>query len=398
MLADVIELAGSEDPDAPPDLAEEPFDSLLLPFVTWARTAARQLAGGTHLRMSRSAHAAMEQHLLRTLVARAGPTLALEFSLALRAAGDPLDFLVAERTDVGYRVFVRDLRAGDGLLDLLVEYSVLGRVLVGITERWVDATVELLHRLDCDAGAVGELTGDGPGLLVVDADPGVSDPHRGRRTVVVLSTSSGARVVYKPRSLRSEAAWSSLLRWLDMNDAPPVPSPIAIVDRGEYGWAEFVDYVPCAGTTEARAHYHGAGALLALVHVLRGVDCHADNVIPTAQGPVLVDTETLMAPEPSIPADRARRVHVRRGRIRGSVLATYLLPAHDVQIPGETPFDGSGLGAQAEAEHALPALAWIDVNTDRMRLAVVDRSGAPRRSARPPWTAGRCTLRTSRTR
>ena len=374
----MLALAGGQDPCVSADLEEEPFDSVLLPFVVWARSACHERAGRAHDRLNRSAHAAIAQHLLRTLVARAGPTLALELNLALRASGgDPLDFLLTARTDAGYWTFVRHLQDDDGFLDFFVEYAVLARVLVTITERWVDATVELLRRLDGDADSLGELTGDGPGFVIVGIKPSLSDPHRGRRTVAVLTTSSGARVVYKPRSLRSEAAWNGLLVWIAGCEAPPLPSPFVVVDRGDYGWAMFVDYEPCRGTAGARHYYRAAGALLALVHVLRGVDCHADNLIATATGPVLVDTETLMAPEPLVPPTGPDACRLASARIRASVLATYLLPARNVQAPGGTTFDGSGLGVQAAAEHALPAMAWLDVNTDRMRLAEVERSGTP---------------------
>ena len=87
-----------------------------------------------------------------------------------------------------------------------------------------------------------------------------------------------------------------LLLRLETQGAPPLPRTFAVLERGDCEWAEHVDSAPCEGKEDEERYFARAGALLCLVHVLRGTDCHADNLIPAGEHPILIDLEHLLAP------------------------------------------------------------------------------------------------------
>ncbi|MFF6849062.1 DUF4135 domain-containing protein [Streptomyces antimycoticus] len=105
--------------------------------------------------------------------------------------------------------------------------------------------------------------------------------------------------------------------------------------RGDHGWAECVTARPCAAAPDAAGFYWRTGALLALVHALRGTDFHHENIIAAGEHPVLVDIEALLhptAPGKAQPgaqpgAGRAGDEEPARAALRESVRATALLPA-----------------------------------------------------------------------
>ena len=131
-----------------------------------------------------------------------------------------------------------------------------------------------------------------------------------------------------------------------------------------------MDSAPCEGKEDEERYFARAGALLCLVHVLRGTDCHADNLIPAGEHPILIDLETLLAPvcvDPAVGVGSAA-FKLARQRLANSVLATYLLPSWSQGYDEKEWYDGSALGADGELERSLTWPSWTAINTDRMRL------------------------------
>ena len=70
------------------------------------------------------------------------------------------------------------------------EYPVLARRLGRISQLWVEANAEFLGRLEADMPELERLFGDEEFGNVVELKPSLSDPHRGRRSVVALMFAS----------------------------------------------------------------------------------------------------------------------------------------------------------------------------------------------------------------
>lgn len=278
---DADEGTGLLDPAAP-----LPFEDILLPFVLAARRRLARVAGRGMALLAPEARTGLERSLLRRLSALCAPPFYVELS-ALRAVRGP---------GGAYDALVTRMRAG-GMRELLGRWPVLARMAASQAERWVEASAELARRVEEDGPLLAAAFGGGRPLgTVVEVRAGLSDPHRGGRTVAALRFASGARVVYKPRGLEMDEAWSRLLAWLaDRGALPPLRTP-AVASRGTHGWAAFVEPGPCTGEREAERYHERAGMLLSLAYALGGGDLHAENVVACREDPVLVDLEVLAAP------------------------------------------------------------------------------------------------------
>jgi type 2 lantibiotic biosynthesis protein LanM len=145
---------------------------------------------------------------------------------------------------------------------------------------------------------------------------------------------------------------------------------------------EFIDARPCRSRDEAALYYRRAGGLLAVLHALRGVDCHFENIIAHGDQPVLVDLETIL--HPALPHQESSRFDRRlAGRIlTQSVLRVGLLP---VPFGGDDPARAIDLSGMASVEGAMSpdrVLQWERRGTDEMRVVRerVEMPGAENRA------------------
>lgn len=283
-------------------------DALLPPLVAVARWRVERAAG-----IADAAWAELEAALLQTLSADFAEAIAVE-----RAAFRSIHPIADEAA------FVARMRRG-GMESLLVRYPVLARIAATRIAHWVESTDELVRRLAVDRVELRRVFGRGARLgEVVSIATRLSDPHRGGRTVMVLTFASGARVVYKPRTLAVDVAFNRLLAWIAEDGGPRLRVP-RVIDRGAYGWAEHV--APRGWRTPAqRTRYHDrAGMLLCIAWLLGGSDHHARNVVARGAHPVLLDLEVMFGTP--LESTDARDANVAAAYATwGSVLRTHLLP------------------------------------------------------------------------
>jgi type 2 lantibiotic biosynthesis protein LanM len=304
----------------------------------------------------------MDGHLRNRLMNMLSRTLVLELHLA-RLDGQ-LDGATPEDR---FRKYLESLGQPGALRRMLSDYPVLRRRLAGCLEQWVEATAELLEHLTADIDVLrSTLLPDGePGRLQsVSGD--LADYHSNGRSVRILIFSSGARVVYKPHSLAIGQQWSRLLEWLNANGFSPDFRLLRYVDRGNYGWMEYVESFPCRSAEEVQSFYERQGGYLALLYLLGATDFHYENVIAAGAQPLLVDLESLLGvsipPPKSIQgSDRAEEM------LSQSVLRTGLLP-----LPwGPTSEDGqdlSGIGATEGQPSPYSAPEWTNAGTDSVHF------------------------------
>ena len=120
---------------------------------------------------------------------------------------------------------------------------------------------------------------------------GLSDPHRGGRTVACITFADQKKIIYKPRSLSADKVWSKFLPSVMPDLKVKVPKTI---DRREYGWGEFIDDVP--GEKEDLDTLFGVGAIGYILWVLNSVDMHRENIVFSRDGAAVIDCETLLSP------------------------------------------------------------------------------------------------------
>ncbi|MEV4643129.1 type 2 lanthipeptide synthetase LanM [Actinoplanes sp. NPDC049548] len=301
----------------------------------------------------------------RRLAALAARTLVAELHTA-RAAGRLRGGTPAER----FTDFARTIGSRSGLAGLFAAYPVLGRLLGQECGYAVDTLVELIERFSLDRPSIVAAVHGGvdPGP-VTRIDFGNGDTHRRGRAVATLSFASGAKLMYKPRSLAPHQRFGLLVAWLNARLPGLDLRTAAAIDRRDYGWMEYVARVPCANAAEVELFYRRQGVLLALLYAVDGTDIHCENLIAHGSHPVLVDVETLFHPDLAradpIP-DPAAQALIR------SVCRTALLPR--VLIGEHGGFDLSGLGGDQGALYPTEVAGWEAAGTDRMRLV---RRAAP---------------------
>ncbi len=275
-----------------------------------------------------------------------------------------------------FRDFCEQLSNEGTAQSILSEYPVLARQLTERLSSWRALKLEFFRRLCSDWHELRTKfapTTDQVMLSMVHWHKG--DMHRLGRHVAVLEFNSGLRLVYKPKALSVDVHFQELLIWLNERGRhSPLPT-LRIVNRGTYGWMEFVPFRECAASDEVSRFYERQGAYLAILHCLEATDFHLANMIANGEYPFLVDLETLFHPhvgrEPP-DGDPASKVY------QSSVLRTGMLPHRIFSNGLDEGIDLSGLGGIAGQQIPFEIPTWEDIGTDEMHVR-----------ARRPQTVGR---------
>ena len=385
-LREICRLARSEDagrlPEPPPDRGRPiPFEELFAPHVTVARRRLRRrlaAAGVSGEVLTGPAWGDAEWALIGRLSQLGSGVLLAEFDRFRGGPVDGLSMVLAEGERGGgaerYRAFVAGQLAA-GLLGLYSGYPVLARLTATAVDLWVDDTAELAGRVAADAALLERTFGDGPTAAaspspwgpVARLTTGLSDPHHGGRTVRLLSWPDGRRLVYKPKRVALEAAFTEFLRWCNERGTPLPFAPHRALDQGEYGWSEFVGAEACADERAVERFHRRAGMLLCILYALGASDCHFENLVARGEQLELIDMEAVVPIRMAkwLPkADEGEGWYAAAALLGGSVVATGMLPRwHRIGRAGEL-LNVGGLGG------GLPRTkldrVWYGVNGDRM--------------------------------
>jgi type 2 lantibiotic biosynthesis protein LanM len=217
-------------------------------------------------------------------------------------------------------------------------------------------------------GPLGELRG-----LTLSA----GDSHRGGKAVIVVRCLHGS-VVYKPRSLAIDVELGRFVRAVLGCDARHrhigVPSAL---DRGVYGWAEFIEHRHVEDEADLPDFYSGIGRWLALMRLLGGCDLHAENLIAQGSVPVIIDCETLFAPRlQPVASGMGRAFDIASERISGSVMNIGLLPSRGSGL-GWRGVDVSGVGALPAQQPMVPSPRMVEPGSDEARMGMVMTATRP---------------------
>jgi len=364
-------IAGSNPPE--PCAFEDLFNALVAAAEVrlWSG-----LAAGVADNLNANARLSLRQALLRSLSGLCTPALYERFAKA-RSAEAPPPAASAQAAAAGtsrYRRFVAEMKAG-GWRRLFEDKPVLLRLLAVITRQWIDASRELVMRLDADLATIRrDILGSETARRVARIEGELSDPHNNGRSVRIVSFEHGARVVYKPKDLRLDAAWHALIERLNGASPPVELKAVRALARDGYGWTEFIDHAPCADEGAFGEFFHRAGAWLALFHLFAATDMHQENMIACGAHPVPIDLEMVLqaAPEEErTEAPEELAFAAARDIVGNSVMAVGLLPAYG-RSPDNAVFAIGGMTADWTDR---TKIAWHDINSDAMRPARAKEQG-----------------------
>jgi type 2 lantibiotic biosynthesis protein LanM len=343
-----------------------PFAPILAPLVSLAMMELSGAAGVTPL--APSIEAQLSESLYKRLSGISHRALGGEFRIFR-------DALPAR--DGAWRAFEEHMHRG-GLLQLFERRPVLLRLLATAISLWVKETAEFLRRLDADREDLGQFFGAGdafrdrsdpdrsfPGA-VEEISSLLSDPHRGGRNVKIVRFASGLRAVYKPKSLAIDVAWFGLTEWIGARTGVALRAP-RVLNRGEWGWAEFIPHQPCKDAESVAQFYRRAGHLLCLLYATESRDFHSENMVACGEFPVPVDLETVFSSEPLALEEPA----AASLQFLGSVVHTLMLPTW-MELSGRSDaVDMSALGSRPETQSDTTSRGWIHPNRDAMEFVAI---------------------------
>ena len=267
-----------------------------------------------------------------------------------------------------YDRFVADMKAG-GWRRLFEDKPVLLRLLATVTRQWIDTSREMVLRLDADLAAIrSDILRSGNAGRVAGFEGNLSDPHNHGRSVRIVSFEDGARVVYKPKDLRLDAAWHALVERLNGAQAPFELKAVRAIALHGYGWTEFIDHAACADAEGFARFFRRAGGWLALFHCFAATDMHQENMIACGDHPVPIDLEMILqagAEERSAEAPEDFAFAAAAEIVSNSVTAVGLLPAYG-RSPDNIVFAVGGMTADWTAK---TEVTWDKINSDAMRPA-----------------------------
>jgi type 2 lantibiotic biosynthesis protein LanM len=273
------------------------------------------------------------------------------------------------RTDGGstrYNQFVAEMR-DTGLRRLFETKPVLLRLIASVTRQWIETTREFITRLHADLPRIREQLLCTPAeSLVTHVAGGLGDLHNFGRSVQLVHFADGSRILYKPKDLRLDALWASVVERLNAS-APPIDLRAARVLAGEgYGWSEFIDYTECSDRRGFESFFRRGGAWLCLFHIFVGCDMHEENMIAAGDHPVPIDLEMILqaaetGDETAIAETYA--LELARRKIADSVIMTGLLPSY-ARSPENMVFAHGGM---LNHQYQTTDRSWENINTDSMK-------------------------------
>ncbi|HIK17389.1 MAG TPA: type 2 lantipeptide synthetase LanM family protein [Leptolyngbyaceae cyanobacterium M33_DOE_097] len=311
--------------------------------------------------LSEPAYLTLEYSLLEQLLSLSTRTVIVEYS----RSNTPVEIQSQNQatSQDEYNTFINKLLE-DGMLVFFQQYPVLGRLIATTIDFWVEATADFLQRLQGDTPIIQQTFSPSHSPLgkVINIQPSLSDRHHRGRTVTAFTFESGLKLVYKPKGLGVEVAFTQFLDWCNQQDIPLPFKVLKVCDRSNYGWVEYAEHLPCKDQAAAQRFFQRAGMLLCLLHILRGTDCHHQNLVANGEHFVLVDMETLMQPEARQMTDFPDVTEAEKivgQQFANSVIRTGLLPRWNFLENGCIAYQNNALSKCQN--HPSPALTNVPV-------------------------------------
>jgi len=351
-----------------------PFAHIFGSLVYWSEKEMIRITKRFSLeRLEALARQNLRSNLFESLLSLCGPSLLAEFAgFKVSTKLYQNDFGAHSNDDTYfYRQFVEHFQR-QGSSDYLMTFPVIARLITEIVSNWIANSSNFVCRLVADTGAISSLFGiENKKLYCVHSIvTNLSDSHNGGQKTWKVNFSSGAILLYKPKSIASEVAWCELLGWLRQVGSPESATIFNVLDRTTYGWVEFVENAPCLLPTCISTYYRRAGATLFMLYLLGANDIHYENVISAGNAPAVIDLETLLQPtindiDQKSGENRAREI--ARGRLRHSVLSTGFLPTLLFGVR-PNPIQIGGLGVRPARTRKM--WTWRNANRNTMNMTV----------------------------
>ncbi|MET9829706.1 type 2 lanthipeptide synthetase LanM [Streptomyces sp. NPDC006385] len=304
-------------------------------------------------------------------------------------AESALRSLMGVCVDTGVRTLIASFRAESGTYDafharvadaegrdaILRRFPELDRLLRLVTARTTRTVRDVLSAAVEDRAALDGLLGAACShRRITTVVPGLGDAHRGGRTVCLVGWDDGTRAVFKPQQDNCRQLLSTLRTLLDADSTffgPLIPRSVV---RPTHVWQEFVEHADIVSVDDIEeTEAHGAryfrrfGRVTALLSMIGATDLHHENIIAVPEGPVVIDTETLVS-LPNCPPNGPRSAVASLNLdVERSLLNTVLLPTRYTGAKLDVDISGIGCVRPGASEH-LQAYVVVDAGTNDIRF------------------------------
>ncbi|WP_078510422.1 type 2 lanthipeptide synthetase LanM [Streptomyces himastatinicus] len=299
------------------------------------------------------------ESLLRSTLTRCADIGARTLITVLRGGA-----LRTENAPSGYEEFHAWAASTRGRDAILGHFPELDRLLRLVAVRAARSAGEVLHAACREREPLAAMFGTGG--RITSLTPGLGDAHRGGRTVTLLRWENGARAVYKPQQDDCGRLLRLLRPLLDEDGSffgPLYPRTLA---HESHLWQEYIEHTSLPGPEGAAIYFRRFGRVAALLSMMGASDLHHENVMALAEGPVLIDTETLVSLPGSPDVTLDGQPPLAR-ELERSVLNTMLFPT---RFMGATlDVDLSGVGCvRPGASRKIWSFGVVDAGTDDIRF------------------------------
>lgn len=262
----------------------------------------------------------VEQGLLKTFVQRSGllqyKTTMLEISIASKL-GD----LKAESPNERYQEYFKLLEDPYNLKVYFETYPVLARCLTELTIMFSSYISEIINNYNSDWIKFKSNMKNGDYDVLTAIDIGAGDTHNRGKSVAILMFNSGAKLVYKPHSLRIDECYSSMIDWVNERGLKNLLSSPNVLNCGNYGYHEFISHSSCQTILEVEQFYYRLGAITALCYICGATDYHSENIIASGANPILIDLETIFTP-----LTETQMQHINGSKSIRNIFSSLMLP------------------------------------------------------------------------
>ncbi len=234
--------------------------------------------------------------------------------------------LPGDTPEVRYQSFRAWTNSSSGHAELLQRYPLLFRTVQMRVRSAEDYLLHLIGEVERHREALAaDIPGVGPSPLITTVMLGEGDTHNGGKSAARILFADGSRVLYKPHPIEAEVGYNGFIGWANARMGTGLRT-ICAVPAGGGGFVEYVRTEEFAG--EAEEYFAHIGQLAGILYLLKATDIHYENVVTCADGPVVVDTETLLTPRlRATPVDGDQSAaHQAAMAIRESVAGIGILP------------------------------------------------------------------------
>ncbi|MEN8701793.1 type 2 lanthipeptide synthetase LanM family protein [Bacillus infantis] len=265
----------------------------------------------------------------------------------------------SQTSDEYFQLYKMDcLQDEEYIKGIFKELPVLGRTLAEVTGRAVLNFSRLFERFLSDYQAINRMFLGSENIPLVSISIGLGDSHKNGQQVSVFTFQHGQKVVYKPRSLDIDDAFSQFTEWINGNGLKYPLKNLKILSSIDYGWQEFAEHRECASSEDILKYYYRTGVLIGIFHALRSNDMHYENIIASGEHPFIIDLETLMSNQLYSLEDNMFPIDV----LSLSVLGSGLLPTGAI-FNSKIDTDVSGLSGVPK-QQSKSINNWVLLNDD----------------------------------